>query len=40
MEKIFADTVFNNPKKLKRFQQITADNVDYKKLYAAAGVDS
>ena len=38
MENIFADNVFNNPKKLKHFQQITAKNVDYTALYAAAGL--
>jgi hypothetical protein len=38
MESIFAANVFNNPKKLKRFQQITAKNVDYNALYTAAGV--
>jgi BioD-like phosphotransacetylase family protein len=39
MENIFADNVFNNPQKLKHFQQITGKNIDYKALYAAAGVD-
>jgi hypothetical protein len=38
MENIFAANVFNNPKKLKRFQQITASNVDYNALYTAAGM--
>lgn len=38
MENIFADNVFNNPKKLKHFQQITAKNIDYDALYTAAGM--